>query len=595
MYNDLIKKNGEIVPHSQPERVDFSSQSEGLGPLLVLYVVYKLLDERKLNLDDHVEITETALKEKGRGVVGYSLQDKVNLLQVLMNYKVTAGVDSLFLLAQHVYDKTQKRMSDYFEALVKEHDLSPNSAKNLSGKKNSKFIQQYTLNDVLKIAELMTQINPFYIQTLDLSKVGYQGKIFLSPTFLLDQDKITYFFSFLNVAIAWKKYTVCDFTIVVTQGIESTFQQDSVIERKILGQEGIEQIVDNFNIVTTLKKDRVIVNIIGDTYLGEYYTERRRKRKVFDPLLDHGYDYSFEKIKHFLKAADINLANHEACFVNDSIRSPLVGLKKFILGANDVQTVNALKKANIHYLCLANNHTADFGIAGITHTLKTLQDAKIHHVGVGENEFDACKPMRVQINDRIISFYSGYWHRATNEKIFKFYATPSSSGVATLESVLYEAITFEKQKYPSHFIVVLAHWGVDFLPTQAYQKILANRLVKKGADLILGHGAHTLQTMDTIEDSTVVYSLGNGIFNSDGEYDGYPNALPFGMIAQLIFEKNNLNLRLLPIQSNNRETKWQPDFVQLDDFQQVADFYKDVDFSFINRVQWPYYFEKKIF
>ncbi|MCU7226324.1 hypothetical protein OC498_15790, partial [Acinetobacter bohemicus] len=81
-------------------------QNEGLGPLLVLYVVYRLLDERKLSLDDSVEITETALQERGRGVVGYALHDKVNLLQVLMHYKVTAGVDSLFLLAQHVYNKT---------------------------------------------------------------------------------------------------------------------------------------------------------------------------------------------------------------------------------------------------------------------------------------------------------------------------------------------------------------------------------------------------------------------------------------------------------------------------------------------------------
>lgn len=594
MYNYLVQKNGALLPHSKPQYVDFSDQNEGLGPLLVLYVVYKLLDERKLSLDDSVEITETAIQERGRGVVGYALHDKVNLLQVLMHYKVTAGVDSLFLLAQHVYNKTQKRMSHYFEELIKKHNLSPNSAKNLSGKKNSKFIQQYTLNDVLKIAELMTQINPFYLQILTLGKIAYKARNFLSPTFLLDQGKVTYFFSFLNISIAWQKHTSSDFTIVITQGIESSFQQDSVIERHLLGHEGLDRLISDLNVVTTLNQDRAIVNIIGDTYLGEYYTERRRKRKVFDPLLNHGYDYSFEKLNFFLNAADINLANHEACFVNNQIQSPLVGLKKFILGAQDVPTVNALKKANIHYLCLANNHTADFGAVGITHTLKTLQNAQIHYVGVGENEFEACTPMRIQINGRIISFYSGYWHRATNEKIFKFYATPSSSGVATLESVLYEAVALEKQKYPSHFIVVLAHWGVDFLPTQAYQKTLANRLVQQGADLILGHGAHTLQSMETIQDSTVIYSLGNGIFNSDGEYDGYPDALPFGMIAQLIFEKDSLNLRLLPIQSNNRETMWQPDFVQLDDFNQVADYYGDIDFNAINRAQWPYYFEKKI-
>ena len=79
MYNYLVQKNGALLPHSKPQYVDFSDQNEGLGPLLVLYVVYKLLDERKLSLDDSVEITEMALQERGRGVVGYALHDKVNL------------------------------------------------------------------------------------------------------------------------------------------------------------------------------------------------------------------------------------------------------------------------------------------------------------------------------------------------------------------------------------------------------------------------------------------------------------------------------------------------------------------------------------
>ncbi|MDV4313049.1 hypothetical protein MY149_08585 [Acinetobacter indicus] len=72
-----------------------------------------------------------------------------------------------------------------------------------------------------------------------------------------------------------------------------------MIERHLLGHEGLDRLISDLNVVTTLKQDCAIVNIIGDTYLGEYYTERRRKRKVFDPLLNHGYDYSFEKLNFF--------------------------------------------------------------------------------------------------------------------------------------------------------------------------------------------------------------------------------------------------------------------------------------------------------
>ena len=115
--------------------------------------------------------------------------------------------------------------------------------------------------------------------------------------------------------------------------------------------------------------------------------------------------------------------------------------------------MEALKKANIYFLSLANNHTADYGVQGISHTLEVLNDANIRNFGAGMNEQDACKPLRIQVNNKIISFYSGYWHRATNQKIFKFYATPSEPGVATLESMLTESIQAEKKYYPEHIYI----------------------------------------------------------------------------------------------------------------------------------------------
>src|SRR5690606_33299076 len=292
---------------------------------------------------------------------------------------------SLFLLANHVYIKTQKKMSEYFNDLILQYGLNQGCALNLSGKSNSKLKQVYSLKDVEVIAILLTRINPFYKNVLSLSKIFYKGKNFFANTYLLDLNKITYFFSFLNVSIAWHQTSFNTFTIIISQGLNQVFQQDSVIERILLNQP--LDVIANIEINTELNKSNVVMNIIGDTYLGEYYTERRRKRQnSFDPLIHGGYDYSFEKIKGFLKNADINLANHEACFIDHNIQSPLKGLKKFILGAKDKPTVDALKKANIHYLSLANNHIADYGDLGVWHSLKTLKQAGIHACGAGMNE-----------------------------------------------------------------------------------------------------------------------------------------------------------------------------------------------------------------
>ena len=160
--------------------------------------------------------------------------------------------------------------------------------------------------------------------------------------------------------------------------------------------------------------------------------------------------------------------------------------------------------------------------------------------------------------------------------------------------MLTESIKAEKTFYPDHTIIVLSHWGIDFLPTQNYQKHLANKLIQCGADLIVGHGAHALQSIEEHKGKTVLYSIGNGIFNSDGEYDGYPDAMPFGMIAQLNFDNLNMSLKLLPIDSNNRETMWQPDFVNLEQFAVVQDYYSSFNFDSVNTSEWPFYFEKRI-
>jgi UDP-N-acetylmuramoyl-tripeptide--D-alanyl-D-alanine ligase/cyanophycin synthetase/poly-gamma-glutamate synthesis protein (capsule biosynthesis protein) len=225
--------------------------------------------------------------------------------------------------------------------------------------------------------------------------------------------------------------------------------------------------------------------------------------------------------------------------------------------------------------------------------MNILKKNNIQFLGMGMNEYEACRPLKFEINAKNISIYSGYWYRSTNQKIFKFYATPTQPGVAVLESMLIEAINLERQKYPNNFIIVIAHWGNDFLPVTSYQKNISKLLVENGANLIVGHGAHTIQSIEKFKQVPVLYSIGNGVFNSDGEFDSYPDALPYGMIAQLDIGKE-IVLRIFPIKANNRDTIWQPDFVNDSEFKIIYDFYNNIKFDLVNNLEWPYYFEIKL-
>ena len=51
-------------------------------------------------------------------------------------------------------------------------------------------------------------------------------------------------------------------------------------------------------------------------------------------------------------------------------------------------------------------------------------------------------------------------------------------------------------------MIVIAHWGVDFSKVQIKQREYAQLLEEAGADLIIGHGAHMMQSIEKINGTT---------------------------------------------------------------------------------------------
>src|SRR5699024_8448901 len=133
------------------------------------------------------------------------------------------------------------------------------------------------------------------------------------------------------------------------------------------------------------------------------------------------------------------------------------------------------------------------------------------------------------------------------------------SGVASLSGNIIENIRKEREQYPDSMIIVVAHWGADFERVRLKQRQYAKALSEAGADLIIGHGAHMMQEIERFDQTLIVYSIGNGVFNSDGEYNQRA-VPPYGFLAQVnIGEK--LKLRLYPMYTNNLKTYWRPRFV----------------------------------
>lgn len=311
-----------------------------------------------------------------------------------------------------------------------------------------------------------------------------------------------------------------------------------------------------------------IINILGDTYFGEIYTEKRKAKGQIDALQQYGYDYSFKKIKAFLGEHDVNIANFEAVFSLEN-QSPLVHKKSFILKADAEQTLAAFKNIHLNHVVLANNHLKDYGDRGLAYTLQQFDQANISYIGAGTNQKEAHSYFEITFNNKHYAIFNGYWHRDTAYLDYDFYALGAKSGVACLNGVLIEQIGRYKQANPEHKIIVICHWGIDFKPITKEQSKLADILTQAGADLVIGHGAHTIQPIKMINQKPVVFGIGNAVFNSNGEYTEQ-NALPYGCIARLDLSKDRL--RLYPIYTNNLKTFWQPYPVNEDDFSEASNY-----------------------
>ena len=62
------------------------------------------------------------------------------------------------------------------------------------------------------------------------------------------------------------------------------------------------------------------------------------------------------------------------------------------------------------------------------------------------------------------------------------------------------------------------HWGVEYTHTpNRYQKDMAKFLADNGVDVVIGCHPHVIQPLAMIDDTLVIYSLGNMISAQEGE------------------------------------------------------------------------------
>lgn len=179
--------------------------------------------------------------------------------------------------------------------------------------------------------------------------------------------------------------------------------------------------------------------------------------------------------------------------------------------ACSTKAIEALKELNVVAVCMANNHTMDYGYKGLKQTFAMLDRADIMHVGAGSNLIEAIEPIVFEINNQLVFILNYGWN--IEETV---YASDKEPGCAPRVNQLIISKTKElKNKYPTAKIVNVLHWGFEYntLP-MPYDINLAHKLIDIGCDLVIGHHPHVIQPYEIYKNKEIYYSIGNFYFGS---------------------------------------------------------------------------------
>jgi poly-gamma-glutamate synthesis protein (capsule biosynthesis protein) len=185
---------------------------------------------------------------------------------------------------------------------------------------------------------------------------------------------------------------------------------------------------------------------------------------------------------------------------------------------------------------LASNHAMDWGPDALLDTIDVLRARGMQVIGAGRNLAEARAPAIVESKGVRVAFlaYCSILHRG-------YEAGPEKAGIAPLRvHTYYEAFDYQpgvppkvvtvpyqedlaamvedvgKAKKNADVVVVSLHWGIHYIPRMIadYQPAVARAAFDAGADLILGHHAHTPKAIGVHGGKVCFYSLSNFIMTS---------------------------------------------------------------------------------
>lgn len=225
-------------------------------------------------------------------------------------------------------------------------------------------------------------------------------------------------------------------------------------------------------------------------------------RGVGQVIQRKGPDYLFTDVKPLFSSQDFVVVNFESAACDSQL--PRVQDKKFTFRANP-EWLPSLRRNGITHAVLANNHSGDFGARGLVQTDSVLMMSGLKSLGYNPAAGTCCEPALLIRNEDTIAVFSSVMLNHIEQNSI---CHENCSGLA-------DRIRHHRSKHADRPIVVILHWGIEMTDVPTEQQVRdAHALVDAGADLIVGHHPHVVQSVESYQGRIIFYSLGNFIFDN---------------------------------------------------------------------------------
>ena len=297
-----------------------------------------------------------------------------------------------------------------------------------------------------------------------------------------------------------------------------------------------------------------------------------------DAKTDNGYDFKkmFTMVKPIISKYDLKYCNQESIIGGSALG--ISGYPAF--NSPDEIGDEMVDDLGFNLISLANNHLLDKGIDAVNYSNSYWKKKNVITAG-SYSSMDERNDIKVYKQNGI-------------RYAFLAYTTISNGKVPNNKDYLLNMYSDEQAKKDIDtikdqvdVIIVSMHWGVEFSNTpNSEQKKIAEYLSGLGVNIIIGSHPHVVQPVEYVNNTLVIYSLGNFISNQLSLELNYGIGLMVGV--DIVVDKNGVSFDnlykelILSYSDNSKNFKVIP-FSKLND--NYLSNYKEVENKYLKIVE----------